>query len=106
MGGFSGRLHSEEIVTGPKGSRFRVRVGRTGVARFSPAWGGVNALHIVVTGIRYLRGHRKTWTVTASGNGMAREVFLCEEFPNRGEAARRADEVAEAIVAGELPARP
>jgi|SRR5579884_366594 len=103
MTGFSDRFHYEEIVTAPDGSRYRVRLGRTGVHRWTP----VEALGqylTIITWVRYLGRRRRGWTVSVRRAGFLadRDELLSEDFPGRAVAARRADEVAEAIAHGLL----
>jgi hypothetical protein len=107
MTGFTGRFHSEEIVRGPDGSKYFVRVGRTGVHRWT-SWGGLpNLTAVVFTWQRYLGRGTRTWTVTARRRGFVYQPdFISEEYADRPAAGRRADEIAEAIAAGRQPNGP
>jgi hypothetical protein len=99
---FDGPFHREEIVTGADGTKYLVRVGRTGVHRLTP-WGGSQTILVLVTWLRWRQHEHKTWIVTARRRGIIiRPDFVSEEYPDRASAARRADEVAEAIVSAQL----
>ena len=75
--GFAGRFHPEEVVSAPDGSRFRVRVQRTGVHRYSPVWN--NLLDIAIGWARYLRRGRRTWSVTVNLTGIVRYEEVWDE---------------------------
>jgi hypothetical protein len=56
-----------------------------------------------VTWLRYLLRKPKTWTVEVGTQRLLRaEPIFEEQYPTRTEAARRADEIANAIVSGTL----
>ncbi len=103
---FATGRHREEVITSPEGSSFMVRVGRTGVHRSVPTF--VYAMLALVTLVRYPLRRERGWTVSVwPRNVFARpEVIFSEDFPSRPLAARRADEIADAIVNGSFPARP
>ena len=102
MSGFSGRLHSEEVVAAPDGSKFRVRVQRTGVPRYSTARN--NVVGVAVGWLRYLRREQRTWSVVVNLTGIVRyEEVWDEDFTDRPSAARRAEDLAQAITQGTAP---
>jgi hypothetical protein len=97
---FANHLHHEEVVTAPDGVSFMVRVGRTGVYRSVPTF--VYHILALVTFVRYLLRRQRGWTVSVWPRDIwARpEVMFSDDFPSRPLAARRADEIADAIVNG------
>jgi hypothetical protein len=92
--------HREEVVRTPAGTRYRVRVGRTGITPWIP-WNPNSQLMLPVTWLRYLLRKPKTWTVEVRiHRPRGSEPRVDEQYPTRTQAARRADHLADAIASG------
>jgi hypothetical protein len=101
---FPRRLHREEVVRDPNGVRYFVRVGRAGVDRFTP-FNGWALPAIAYSWLRYVVGHRRTWTVQVRAGRfwhVSRPDLLCEEYRDRRSAAARADAIARGLASGQL----
>lgn len=104
---FHRRWHAEEVAVRPDGKRLRVRVGRTGVHRYSPLAGGPNLIAVLVTWLRFAYRSPKTWTVQVTRVGFFRYAALREEeFLTRSEAAERAEQLVGEILGGAIDSGP
>jgi hypothetical protein len=101
---FQRRLHCEEVITDPRGVRYFLRLGRTGIYRFTP-FNGFVLPAVIHTWFRYLTNHTRTWTIQVRKGRLwssVRPDLLCEEYPDRAAAAKRADAIATGLMSGEL----
>jgi hypothetical protein len=92
-------------VEDPAGVRYRVRLGRSGVARFDPI-GGIPGLLRWATGLStYVLRREAGWSVEVVPVNPWRVFYdpvLNEDCPDRASADRRAVEVVDAISEGKL----
>src|SRR3954464_14983486 len=98
---FRSRSHIEERVEAPDGSRYRVRVTRAGVRRYSPLEGSASFVAVAANWLRYWVARRWSWSLEVQGLGVRMPPDkVAELFEDRTAAAERAEQIVAAIQSG------
>jgi hypothetical protein len=99
------QTHAEYVVEASDGTRYRVRIGRTGVPRYNPSGGAVNLIRGAMGLARRVLGRRRDWTVEVVPSSPWRVFYdpvLEEDYPDRATAVDRATRVARSLIDGTL----
>jgi hypothetical protein len=99
MGSFLAPGHSEEWVMAADGRRYRVRLDRTGVARYLFFGGPFNQLNVMFTWLRHVSRRDKSWTLSIVRRGEWGDKTVTEQqFDSRREAAEWAELLVDSLM--------